>query len=109
MGLFRFFFKKNPPPPPVLLRCSRCRFEYELSLREVRLLEQYNAQDPLCPVKEECHICHTGFMIPVNYTNPAGKTFRYHELKPKIKELDPNTLMERIFLHPDSVPLDDDI
>jgi hypothetical protein len=108
MGIFHFFFKKKLPAAPVHLKCTVCEFEYDLSPREVHLLERQNAHDPICPVKEECHICHTGFMIPLNYTNPAGKQFLYHDLKPKIKNLDPDTLLERIYLHPDSVPLDDD-
>lgn len=95
MDIFSFFKKK----PPVLLRCTECSFEYELSQKEVRLLERQNSFDPVCTVKEECHICHIGFMIPVNYTDCFGKQYIFHEIKPKIKNLDPNTLHERIFEH----------
>ena len=48
-------FKKKQP---VLVRCTYCYFEFDLSPREVRILESKNAHDPVCPLKEECHICH---------------------------------------------------
>lgn len=98
MDIFRFFKKI----PPVLTRCTECSFEYDLSPREVRLLEKQNANDAICPVKEPCHICHIGFMIPVNYVARSGKRYLFHEIKPKIKNLDPNTVMERIFENPDA-------
>ena len=41
-------------------------------------------------------------MIPVNYTDKKGNRYVFHEIKPKIKNLDPNTLMERIFDDPDT-------
>ncbi|MFQ6084571.1 MAG: hypothetical protein ACE5WD_14625 [Candidatus Aminicenantia bacterium] len=80
----------------ILFRCSYCYFEYTLSLTQVRLLERLNHSDPICQPKEPCHICHIGFMIPVNYTNKQGKQFLFHQIKPKIKNLDPDTVMERI-------------
>lgn len=98
MDIFSLFKKK----PPVPLRCTECSFEYELSPREARILEKHNAQDTVCPVREPCHICHTGFMIPVNYTDKKGNQYIFHEIKPKIKNLDPNTVMERIFDDPDT-------
>lgn len=97
MGITNFFKKQ-----PVLIRCTECHEEYELSPREVRQLEKKNAADPTCPVKEECHICHIGFMIPVKYTDRQGKQYLFHEIKPKIKNLNPNTLMERILNDPDA-------
>ena len=36
-------------------------------------------------------------MIPVNYTHSDGKQYLFHVLKPKIKNLDPDTAIERIF------------
>lgn len=41
-------------------------------------------------------------MIPVNYVDKSGKRYFFHEIKPKIKNLDPNTIMERIFEDPDA-------
>ena len=32
------------------------------------------------------------FIIPVHYTDKQGKTYLFHELKPKIKNLDPKTV-----------------
>ena len=42
-----------------------------------------NADDPVCPVKEACHICHIGFLIPVSYTGKDGKHYLFHQIKPK--------------------------
>ena len=89
------FFRKNP----VLLRCTECNYEFDISPREIRQLERKNKADSVCPVKGECHICHTGFMIPVKYIDNKGKQYLFHEIKPKIKNLDPNTVMKRIFEH----------
>ena len=94
MAIFPFFSKTILP---VLVRCTYCYDEFYLSPREIRLLESQNALDPICPVKEECDMCHIGFTIPVNYTNNHGNTFLFHEMKPKIKNLDPNTVIQRIF------------
>ena len=99
MDIFRFFVKKKEP---VLLRCTECNYELDLSLREVCLLERQNVDDLVCPVKKPCHICHIGFMVPVNYTDKTGKQYLFHEIKPKIKNLDPDTVMERIFDHHDT-------
>lgn len=95
MAIFPFFKKKKLQP--IIGRCTYCYYELTYSLREVRLLERQNALDPVCPVKEPCHICHIGFIIPVKYTGILGKLYLFHEIKPKIKNLDPDTVMERIF------------
>jgi len=100
MGIFHFFAKRIDP---VLTRCTHCAYEFELLPKEVRQLEKKNAKDPVCPIKLECDICHIGFMIPVRYTDPAGKTYLFHDLKPKIKNLDPKTVMQRIIAGADSV------
>jgi len=42
-------------------------------------------------------MCHNGFVTPVNYTDNQENTYLFHETKPNIKNLDPNTVMERIF------------
>jgi len=93
MGILSFFKKK----PPILFRCTECCYEFKLTPKEVRLLQGRNSFDPVCPPKELCHICHIGFMIPVKYTDEFGKKYLFHEIKPKIKNLDPNTVMQRIF------------
>lgn len=97
MAIFNLFKKY----PPVLFRCTHCEYEFELSIKEVRLLECQNLNDQVCQAKEPCHICHIGFMIPVNYTNKQGKSFLYHQIKPNITNLDPDTVMERIFADAD--------
>ncbi len=79
------------------MRCTYCYDEIELSLREINQLIRQNFNDKVCPIKEECHMCHIGFIIPVNYTDKSSKTYKYHEIKPKIINLDPDTVMERIF------------
>lgn len=97
MDISRFFKKKKT----VLVRCTECCYELELSPKEIRLLEKQNANDLVCPIKELCHICHIGFMIPVKYVDRNEKEYLFHKIKPKIKNLDPNTVMERIFEHTD--------
>jgi hypothetical protein len=42
-------------------------------------------------------------MIPLNYLAPDGKRYLFHDIKPLIKNLDPDTVMERIFSHPDTI------
>ena len=100
MDISSFFVKRDVP---VLTRCTHCVFEMEFSPKEVRQLEKKNAGDAVCPVHEECDICHIGFMIPVNYTDRTGKKFLFDEIKPKIKNLDPKTVMQRILANADSV------
>ena len=39
-------------------------------------------------------------MIPVHYTDKRGKTYLFHEMKPKIKNLNPDTVIERIYGRP---------
>lgn len=95
MAIFPFFSKEKKQP--VLVRCTYCYYEFHLLPEEVRLLETRNAGDPVCSVKEVCDICHIGFMIPVNYTDKQGKTYLFHEVKPKIKNLNPKTVTKRIF------------
>ena len=94
MGISPFLFKKKQP---TLVRCTYCYDEFYLSPREVRLLETKNAGDTVCPVKEECDMCHICFVIPVNDTDKYGNIFLFHEIKQKTKNLDPNTVMDRIF------------
>lgn len=99
MAIFRFFKKKNKEP--IVLRCTHCDYELDYSPREMLVLKKLSPDDTVCPFKVECDICHLGFMIPVNYTDKYGKRYLFHEIKPKIKSLDPNTVMERIFEHAD--------
>ena len=98
MAIFPLLNKKEP----ILFRCTECGFEFKLSIRQVRKLERKNCHDPVCPPKELCHICHMGFMIPVKYTNKSGKEYLFHKIKPKIKNIDPNTALEDIFQNPDN-------
>lgn len=100
MDIFRFL--KKPMPTPIPMRCSHCNYELEFSTREVRLLQLKNPADPICSIKEACHICHIGFMIPVNFTDKQGKHYLFHKIKPKIKNLDTDTVMNRIFENPDN-------
>ena len=91
MDIFRFSRKKKP----VLMRCTQYYYEFEGAPREIRLLAKQNALDPVCPVKEMYHICHTDFMIPVKYIHKDAKQYLFHKIIPKIKNLDPNTVMGR--------------
>lgn len=97
MDISRFFKKKKP----VLFRCTECNYELEFLPKEISFLEKQNADEPVCPLKEPCHICHIGFMIPVKYIDKNGKEYLFHKIKPKIENLDPDSVMERIFEHTD--------
>ena len=93
MAILNFFRKK----PPVLFRCTHCCDEQELSRKEVRAIETQNSLDPVCPAKLLCHMCHIGFLIPVKFIGMFGNQYLFHEIKPKIKNLPPETVMQRIF------------
>lgn len=97
MAIFHFFKKA-----PVLFRCTHCYYEYDLLPKYVRYFVKLNRTDPVCPAKHPCHICHIGFMIPVKYIDKHGKQYLFHEIKPKIKNLDPDTVLERILDATDS-------
>ena len=97
MAIFSLFKKQKP----VLFRCTHCYDEIELTIKEVRFLECQNPFDPVCRLKDLCHICHTGFIIPVNYTDKQSNQFLFHQIKPKIKNLDPDTVWERIMANSD--------
>ena len=93
MDFFQLF--KKQPEINVLLRCTYCDFEYDADQGDISYISQLHKNDSVCTIKSECDICHTGFMIPVNYTDKNGKTYRFDELKTKIKNLDPDTSLER--------------
>lgn len=93
MDIFRFLFKKSNP---IILRCTHCYFDYELSTSELRLLENRNPQNSLCPVLEPCPLCNIGFLIPVKYTGKDGKHYFFYEIKPKIKNNEQNLVIEPI-------------
>lgn len=92
MGIFNWF-KKHPP---VLFRCTYCYEELDLPFKDLCFLEALNPFDQVCRLKDLCHICHTGFIIPVNFTDNQGNRFLFHEIKPKILNLDPDTAWQRI-------------
>jgi hypothetical protein len=92
MAIFNLFKKSKP----VLFRCTHCYDELELTIKDLRYLEAINPFDPVCRLKDLCPMCHTGFIIPVNYTDKQGNKFLFHQIKPKIKNLNPNTAWKRI-------------
>jgi len=94
------FFKKHPP---ALLHCTYCEFEDEFTYRELRRLAKRQPRNSPCLFQMPRHICHIGFMIPVNYHAPDGKHYLFENIKPLIKNLDQDTLMERIYTHPDTI------
>ena len=91
------FFNLLKNRKPVLSRCTHCYEEAYLSKREVRTLESENDLDSICPVILTCIICHIGLLIPVNYTDKSKKQYLFHEIKPKLKNLDLNTINQHIF------------
>ena len=81
----------------IIFRCNYCNAETQVPLKIVQSIEQQNATDLLCPVKEECHYCHTGFVLPVFYQSKNGKIYKFEELAHKIPHLDQNSFLNRIF------------
>lgn len=91
MNIFKLFARKH-----VLFRCNYCNATVKATINRVLRLERRNRHDPVCPLKEECHYCHMGFVIPVHYKSKNGKIYKFDELAPKIPHLDPKTLLERL-------------
>lgn len=94
MKWLRSLFEK---PESILFMCTYCEYEMDYLPHEIRILEENNSADPICRFRLLCDICHTGFMIPWIYQDQYGDTFRFHEIKPKIKNLDPDTAVQRIY------------
>ena len=85
--------KKIPAPT----RCTYCDYEDLFSEREIRNIEKDNKNDPECDIKVECKICHSGYQIPIEYTDKQGKLYLYDEIKSKITNPDPKKLMQRMY------------
>ena len=85
----------------ILFRCNYCRADFSFPLRLVERLENENRDDLVCPPKLECDYCHTGFVIPINYTSKNGITYKFDDLAAKIPTLDPDSLLDRL-LDPDN-------
>jgi hypothetical protein len=71
--------------------------------KELRLMARRSPPSAPCPFSDPCHICHIGFMIPVDYKTDEGKRYLYENVKPLVKKLDPKTVMARIHNHEDNV------
>ena len=96
MNFFKKLFNSRIP-----FKCNYCGAEVNVHLQRIKQLELENRDDFVCPLKIECHYCHMGFVIPVNYKSKNGKTYKFDDLYDKIPTLDPNTLMKRL-LDPDN-------
>ena len=93
MTIFKNLLQKKK----IIFRCNYCNAEITASIKAVQQLEIENAHDPLCPVKQECHYCHMGFVLPVFYQSKNGTIYTFDDLAEKIPHLDENALLERIF------------
>ena len=85
------FFNKRIPS-----RCNYCGVKVLISLKLVQQLENDNRTDTICPPKIECHYCHMGYVIPINYKSKNGKTYKFDDLSDKIPLLDPDSFFERL-------------
>jgi hypothetical protein len=92
MNLLRLFFPKKK----ILLRCNYCGSEVKFSIKLVQQLEYEYRDDSVCPPKTECHYCHMGFVIPINYLSKNGKTYKFDELAAKIPTLDQDSFLDRL-------------
>lgn len=97
MDIFKWF---KPPPPDTMLRCTKCGYELEYTDNELRLMAKRATPSSPCPFMDLCHICHTGFMVPIRYEKD-GKIYLFEQIKPLVKNLDPKTAFIRIYSHED--------
>ena len=74
-------FKKRPP---ILFRCSECKDEKTLTLRQLRLVAKLCPKNPICPFLIPCPACQTGFLAPVDYTDAHGNRFVLDQIKKRI-------------------------
>lgn len=100
MDIFKWLKKQKADAPPTLLRCTCCEYEMEYTDRELRLMARRTTPSSPCPFMDLCHICHTGFMVPIRY-EMDGKLYLFDEIKPLVKNLDPKTAWIRIYSHKD--------
>ena len=91
MNLFKKLFNRRIP-----FKCNYCGAEVNIFLTHVKQLETENRDDSVCPLKIECHYCHMGYVIPINYKSKNGKTYKFDDLYDKIPTLDPNTFFDRL-------------
>jgi hypothetical protein len=80
----------------ITFKCNYCGTEIKTTLKLVERLEYKNRNDAVCPPKTECHYCHMGFVIPLNYKSKNGKSYKFDELADKIPTLDPDSLLNRL-------------
>lgn len=92
MNLLKKLFTKHR----ILFRCNYCNAEVSFSKKFVLQLESAHRDNSVCPLKVECHYCHMGFVIPVNYISKNGKIYKFDDLAHKIPHLDPDTLLDRL-------------
>ena len=98
MGIFNFFFKK-----------TNCPFLFAVPIAITSLIShhgRYVFWRPKMPAilsvlsKKSAISNHIGFMILYISTDKQGKTYLFHEMKPKIKTLTPVPSIERIYGRP---------
>ncbi len=77
------FFKE----PDILFRCTHCKAEESFNKKFVAKLEAENRHDSICPLKVECHICHSGYAIPIKYKSKTGKIYNFNKLADKIPHI----------------------
>jgi hypothetical protein len=91
MNFFKKLFNNR-----ISFKCNYCGAEIKATLKLVERLENKNRGDAVCPPKIECHYCHMGFVIPLNYKSKNGKIYKFDELADKIPTLDPDSLFDRL-------------
>ncbi|OQZ03903.1 MAG: hypothetical protein B6D34_04710 [Candidatus Brocadia sp. UTAMX1] len=76
-----------------------CMYTYPLCLSSIAWYDLYRICVDLKAdyLDDRYDICHVGFITPIHHTDEHRKECLFREIKPKIKNLDPNTAIKRIF------------
>ena len=91
------WFRKPKQTEEVVLRCTHCKYELDYTVKELKKMEKHAQPNSPCPFMDPCHICHTGFMIPISYQSDDGKLFLFKKIKSLLKNLDPDSAWIRIY------------
>lgn len=75
--LRRFFRKSDQPEQMVRFICTFCAAQEDIPKSVVDHMEATDQKGDLSyPPRFTCPVCPDGYMHPINYTSPSGKTYK---------------------------------